>query len=171
MKSTPARRGLARIADQWGLALPPGRGWRWMADEHLMLAAAAALPALFVIAAAFGPAMHAPAGWKAWASFVLVQPVLEELVFRGIAQGELLQWTGGRKAGPVTQANLWTSLGFTAAHFLVQPPAWALAVAVPSLVFGHLRDRLRSAWPAVVLHGLYNLGFALAAAWARSGPG
>jgi len=171
MKSPPFRRGLARIAGQWGLALPPGRGWRGFADKHLLLAAAAALPVLTVLCAAFGPAMHAPAGWQAWASFVLVQPVLEELVFRGVVQGELLQWTGGRKAGPVTQANLWTSLAFTAVHFLVQPAAWALSVAGPSLVFGHLRDRLRSAWPAVVLHVLYNLGFALAATWARSATG
>lgn len=171
MKSKPLRRGLARITNPWGLALPPDRGWRGFTDTHLVLAAAAALPVLSVLTAAIGPAMHAPAGWQAWASFVLAQPVLEELVFRGIVQGELLQWTGARKAGPVTQANLWTSLAFTVAHFLVQPPAWALAVAIPSLVFGHLRDRLRSAWPAVVLHGLYNLGFALAATWARSATG
>lgn len=171
MKSTPLRRGLARITDQWGLALPPDRGWRVFIDTHLALAAAAALPVLSVLFTVVGPAMHAPAGWQAWASFVLAQPVLEELVFRGIVQGELLQWTGGRQAGPVTQANLWTSLAFTVAHLLVQPPAWALAVAVPSLVFGHLRDRLRSIWPAVVLHGGYNLGFALVATWVRSSSG
>lgn len=112
--------------------------------------------------------MHQPVGAAAWLSFVLLQPVLEELVFRGVLQGELLQWTRGRRSGPFTRANLWTSAAFAAAHFLVQPPAWALATFVPSLVFGHLRDRLRSAWPAVLLHGFYNLGFALAAAWAHA---
>lgn len=161
-----ARRALARIADQWGLAAP-ACGRLGLADAHVLFAACAAFPVLLSLALWFAPAMRQPAGAAAWFSFVLLQPLLEELVFRGVLQGELLQWTRGRRSGPFTRANWWTSAAFAAAHLLVQPPAWALATLVPSLVFGHLRDRLRSAWPAVLLHGFYNLGFALAAAWAH----
>ena len=168
MDPTPARRALARIADQWGLAAPL-RGWRGWVDAHVLLAAFAALPVLWGVAFFFAPQMRGPAGAGAWISFVLVQPLVEELVFRGAVQGELLQWTQCRRSGPFTRANLWTSALFAAAHLLVQPPAWALAVFAPSLVFGHVRDRLRSVWPAVLLHGFYNLAFALAARWASTG--
>jgi hypothetical protein len=60
-------------------------------------------------------------------------------------------------------ANLVTTAAFVALHFTAQPPAWALAVAVPSLLFGHLRERFGSVLPPVALHSIYNAGFALAA--------
>jgi hypothetical protein len=36
---------------------------------------------------------------------------------------------------------------------------------VPSILFGHLRDRFGSVLPAMMLHAYYNAGFALAAWW------
>ena len=168
MDPTPARRALARIAHQWGLARPAG-GAAALGDAHVLLAALAALPVLWTVASLFAAQMRAPVGASAWLSFVVVQPLVEELVFRGAVQGELLQWTRGRRSGPFTRANVLASAAFAAAHLLVQPAAWALAVFVPSLVFGHVRDRLRSIWPAVFLHGFFNLAFALAATWARPG--
>lgn len=156
------------LAAQWGWVLPPRPG-AMLVDKHLLLAAAAAVPAWLLLATQFGAAMAAPATLRGWLAFVLLRPLLEELVFRGIVQGELLRWTRGRMAGPLTRANLATTVLFVAAHLLAQPPAWALAVAAPSLVLGHVRDRLRSVWPAVVLHAIYNGGFALAAMWARPG--
>ncbi len=44
-------------------------------------------------------------------------------------------------------------------HVGTQPLGWALAVAIPSLVFGHLRERFGSVWPAVIVHIVYNAGF------------
>lgn len=90
--------------------------------------------------------------------FVLVQPVVEELVFRGMLQGWLRtklhwQWHG------ITAANLVTSVAFAAAHLLYQPPSWALAVFIPSIVFGYFRDRHESTLPSVLLHAWYNAGF------------
>ena len=35
----------------------------------------------------------------------------------------------------------------------------AASVVVPSLVFGHLRDRTGSTVPAILVHGWYNLGY------------
>jgi uncharacterized protein len=119
--------------------------------------------------------MHAPAGWAAWASFVLLQPLLEEIVFRGILQGQALRLTmlngQPRRLGPVTLANVLVTIAFVALHLRAQALAWALAVAVPSLIFGHLRERFASVWPAVGLHAFYNLGFALTAWLVRSWPG
>jgi hypothetical protein len=40
-------------------------------------------------------------------------------------------------------------------------------VAGPSLLLGHVRERLDSVWPAVLLHGWFNLGFSLAGCLAQ----
>ena len=98
-------------------------------------------------------------------SLAVVQPVVEELVFRGALQGRLLERGWTRRIGPVSHANLGTTVAFVALHFLAQPPAWAIAVAAPSLVFGHVRERFGSVLPAIVLHSIYNAGFAVTAWW------
>ena len=98
----------------------------------------------------------------ALASAALWQPLVEELLFRGAVQGELLRHPWGRRAAAsISMANLATSAAFAAAHLASHPPLWAAAVVVPSLVFGWLRERLGSVWPAVALHILYNLGYFL----------
>jgi membrane protease YdiL (CAAX protease family) len=57
------------------------------------------------------------------------------------------------------------TVAFVLLHLRAQPLAWALAVAAPSLVFGHLRERFGSVWPAVLVHAVYNAGFGLTAWW------
>ena len=49
-----------------------------------MLALLAAVPVWLALALWVGPTMRHPAGVLAWVSFIVIQPVLEELVFRGI---------------------------------------------------------------------------------------
>ena len=126
--------------------------------------------ALALWAAAY---MRYPAGVWAWASLLLVQPVLEELVFRGILQGQALRLTAlhgePRRLGPLTLANVLVTLGFVALHLYAQPLLWALAVAGPSLVLGHLSERYASVWPAMLVHAIYNAGFALTA-WLVATP-
>jgi hypothetical protein len=101
-----------------------------------------------------------------WLAFVLLWPLIEELLFRGLLQGQVLRLSqhGGqpRRIGPITWANATSTLAFVALHLSAQPLVWALAVALPSLVFGHLRERFASVWPAVGLHMVYNAGFAVA---------
>ena len=98
-------------------------------------------------------------------SFVLWQPLLEELLFRGVIQGRLLQsgW-GARRRGALSIANTLTSLAFALLHLVHQPPIWAASIFVPSLAFGLIRERHASLYPALALHGLYNLFFLLARA-------
>lgn len=98
--------------------------------------------------------------WPMLLMVIVVRPVIEELVFRGLLQGWLRermrwQWHG------FTAANVLTSIAFVAAHLVYQPLAWALAVFIPSLVFGYFRDRHDSVLPSVILHVWYNAGFFL----------
>jgi membrane protease YdiL (CAAX protease family) len=93
-------------------------------------------------------------------SLVIWQPLVEELLFRGVIQGVLL----GTKAGKASRwgisvANLTTSTLFVLVHLVNQPAAWALGVFVPSLLFGLFRDRTGSVWPPLAMHMLFNGAF------------
>ncbi len=154
-----------RDALAWRAPVSPAE--RLSRDPHLVLAVLAAVPVWLALGLWGAHAVRAPAGWGALLSFTLLMPLLEELVFRGLLQGQLLRATAlngqPRRAGPVTWANGLCTLAFVALHLTTQPLFWALAIAVPSLVFGHLRERFDSVWPAVGMHALYNAGFALTA--------
>ncbi len=140
-------------------------------DPHLIAALLAAVPVWAALGLWTGPWLRAPNGLWAWCSLLLVMPLLEEWVFRGLLQGQLLRVTAvhgqPRRLGPISWANGLTTLAFVALHLPTQPLLWALAVAAPSLVLGHLRERLGSVWPAVGVHMAYNAGFALVAVLAQ----
>jgi uncharacterized protein len=144
----------------------PGPAWfQWLGDSHFVFAALAAAPAWVALAYLAGERMRADMAIAALVSLVVVQPVIEELVFRGALQGYLLERGFARRIGPVSLANLGTTAAFVALHFATQPAAWAIAVTAPSLVFGHLRERFGSVLPAIAMHSLYNAGFAATAWW------
>lgn len=94
-------------------------------------------------------------------------PVMEEIVFRGGLQAWLASRTWGHaRLGPCSLANFFTSLVFTAFHFISHPPLLAAMVFFPSLVFGFFRDlTCRDATHGlavpIVLHCWYNLIFFL----------
>lgn len=161
----PERRSL--FARESGLDWPQPSLRAWPPDAHLALALLAAVPVWLALAVWAGPHMRVPLGLWAWLSLVAVQPLLEELVFRGLLQGQalaLLSRDGQpRRLGPLTLANLLVTGAFVLLHLRAQPLAWALAVAGPSLVLGHLRERFASVWPAVGVHAFYNAGFGLTA--------
>jgi membrane protease YdiL (CAAX protease family) len=93
---------------------------------------------------------------------VLVYPVLEEIAFRGAAQGLLWKTRlAAVAAGPLSGPNLLTSAAFTGLHLLLRPGWFALGVIVPSLIFGYFRDRYRGIVPPILLHVFYNAGFFL----------
>lgn len=158
-----------RDALAWRAPASPAR--RFWCDPHLALAMLAAVPVWLALGLWGSHAVRAPAGWGSLLSFTLLMPLLEELVFRGLLQGQLLRVTAlhgqPRRVGPVTWANGLCTLTFVVLHLPTQPLPWALAVAVPSLVFGHLRERFDSVWPAVGMHALYNTGFAVAVLLSR----
>jgi membrane protease YdiL (CAAX protease family) len=72
---------------------------------------------------------------------VLLYPVVEEIIFRGLIQELVRDYISRHSLGPVTIANLLTSLLFTGLHFIYHAPLWAALVFFPSLVFGFFKDR------------------------------
>lgn len=90
----------------------------------------------------------------------LVYPLVEELLFRGLLQGWLRERAVLRRQRfGLSGANLLTSAMFTGLHFFAHPPLAAAAVLLPSLIFGHFRDRHGSLCAPVVLHVYYNIGY------------
>lgn len=94
---------------------------------------------------------------------VLVRPVLEEVVFRGLVQGNLLHISWGRRQWMgFTVANAVTSLLFSLVHVFYHPILMASLVFVPSMIFGYFRDRYKGRLlPSMILHAYYNGGFLL----------
>ena len=98
--------------------------------------------------------------WKKLAWLVLLYPVIEEWLFRGLLQRQLFKTRYGHPAVfGFSAANGITSILFAVAHLLGQPPEWAALVIAPSLIFGWFRDRYDSILPGAVLHSSYNLGY------------
>lgn len=89
----------------------------------------------------------------------LVYPVLEEIVFRGLVQEQMQRLLRGRMLGPLSGANITTSVVFTALHFLYHAPAWAAAVLIPSLLFGYFKDKSGHLAIPIALHVFYNSGY------------
>lgn len=138
-----AARAIARtspFADPWFLfALVAPATWAW-----LSLGA----PDLQRLAA------HAAAALQ----FVVLFPLLEEIVFRGGLQPTLAQHLA-RRWGPLSAANVTTSAVFATLHLIAHPPLWAAAVFLPSLLFGVFRERAGSLGSPIALHVAYNLGY------------
>lgn len=173
MPYLPDRSSQPTLAQDCGLQRPGPGWWTWLRDPHARLALLAAVPVWLVLLFWGKAPLRHPVGVLAWASFLVLQPVLEELVFRGIWQGQALRLSTRHgqplRLGAVTLANMLVTLGFVALHLRAQPLAWALAVAGPSLVLGHLRERFGSVWPTMLVHALYNAGFGITALLVSSG--
>ena len=125
----------------------------------MFLAAAAALPAVALLAALTSATWspHWP-GWSLLLLGVIVSPVLEEVVFRaGIQDGVAARWAG--RFGVFTFANVATALVFCLMHLWRHPPAWALATLVPALVLGLAYERQRRLIAPIGLHAIYNLAY------------
>lgn len=132
-------------------------------DREFWLVALAGIGVLIVGGLTIGTGKPVVTGWLAVVSFTLWQPFLEEVLFRGVLQGQLRRFRVGvlEKAG-VSLANVLVSLGFVLFHLMHHSPLWALAVFVPSLTFGYFRDRHGSILPGLGLHILFNTGYLLA---------
>ncbi|MGH7234715.1 MAG: lysostaphin resistance A-like protein, partial [Candidatus Saccharimonadales bacterium] len=88
-------------------------------------------------------------------SLVILPPIAEELLFRG------LLFEGLKKSIPVVYAGLLTSLIFAAAHLPEGGGGnlfWigALDVFILSLVLVYLKQKTKSLWPGIFLHAIKN---------------
>ena len=93
-------------------------------------------------------------------SLVLLYPCIEEIIFRGFIQPFLAKRLHQRWS-IFSLANVLTSLLFVLAHFINHPPVWALAVLIPSLIFGYIQERTNNLAAPITLHCTYNAGFFL----------
>ncbi len=95
--------------------------------------------------------------WYLLISILIWQPLIEELLFRGIIQGQFAKYKWGQ---PVilkfTVANIATSVLFAGMHMLHSSPMWSLMIFLPSLLYGYFRDEFKSVYPSMVLHSSYN---------------
>jgi membrane protease YdiL (CAAX protease family) len=92
-------------------------------------------------------------------SLVLLYPIVEEIAFRGLVQELLRDYVSRRSLGPLTIANLLTSVLFAGLHFIYHAPLWAALVFFPSLVFGFFKDRTNHLLAPIILHVFYNAGY------------
>jgi membrane protease YdiL (CAAX protease family) len=108
-----------------------------------------------------GFSLKLPAGFALLAlSQVLVVALPEEVFFRGYLMSRLEErWPSRHRflGASVGLPLLVSSLLFGLGHFLVDFQPARLAVMVPALVFGWMRQRTGSLAPAAVFHALCNL--------------
>lgn len=152
----PSRNGLS--ARPPGAAVPLRRA---LTDRWFLAALLAAVPAVLLMPAAGIAPPALPADPSARAIFalqvVLVFPLLEEAVFRGLIQATLLELGSVRRLMPgISVANVAASLLFALAHVLLQGIPEAALVIVPSLVLGAVFERHRGLATPVILHAAYN---------------
>jgi len=135
----------------FGLKLPSANSW---------LTASAATVVAF---SAYSAGVLAFADWPpiaaidaAFWSFLLGQTLLvalpEEFFFRGFLQGQFVQRAPSRPILAVVLA----ALAFALTHVIIHESIGLLRVFFPGILFGWLRYRTKSIWPAVLAHGLAN---------------
>lgn len=90
-------------------------------------------------------------------NIIFLYPLVEELLFRGVIQTELLRRPVlARRHFGISRANLITSILFICLHLVHQAPLWAISVLLPSLVMGHFRERYGNLLAPILLHILFN---------------
>lgn len=102
-------------------------------------------------------------GFPGPAFFVLFAPIVEELVFRGFALGQLVRHTSNARA--IALSSLLFGFYHLRNAFWLEPAVLASQMAHAGLVLGpllaYLTLRFRTVWPAVLLHYANNLAFYL----------
>jgi len=90
-------------------------------------------------------------------SLIIWQPLVEEVLFRGIIQGQFARRDWGKRSWlGISGANVAASVLFAAIHLINSSPLFALSVIAPSLVFGYFRDYCNSVYPSIIIHSAYN---------------
>ena len=93
------------------------------------------------------------------AAILLIFPVLEEIVFRGLIQDYLSNITTDWDSFlGITWANWLTTLLFCVTHLVTRSLLVASLVIVPSLLLGALRDRGFSIKALAAIHVYWNGG-------------
>ncbi len=101
-----------------------------------------------------------PAFWELILAELLVVSLPEEVFFRGYVQGSLNElWKGRRRILGVDLGWAWVVQAalFGLGHFFVDFNPLRLAVAIPALAFGYLREATGSIAAPVIFHASCNI--------------
>ena len=145
---------LVYIARESGLNPAPGL----LRDRHFWLALVAGVVTVWALRERLPVfAADVELGWPLLLSLVVWQPLVEEVLFRGVVQGQLVatRW-GARNYFGISIANIVSSIAFAAIHLVNSTAMLALSMLVPSLLYGYFRDRFSSCIPSITLHCAYN---------------
>jgi membrane protease YdiL (CAAX protease family) len=158
------RQSVAKAVTELGLATNPLVGYGF--------ALAASLPMLVGPAHGFVPTLHA----SAVAGTVLLAPITEEILFRGLLFRQLYH----RAGRPLLRAMLVSALAFACAHLTpadfrgmgpLTPLAGQVAMTtIVGLVLAWLVYRWDSVWPAIGMHACLNLSWELYGSGLANGP-
>lgn len=132
-------------------------------SDPLIIAALVAAPGFWFSLYFISPPI-ADRGWLLAAplwylKLALLYPVLEELVFRGLVQSEIFRFLKKLTLGPISLANISASAVFCGFHLLSHGVVWAALVFIPSLLFGHLKEKYHSLKQPILLHVYFNAGY------------
>lgn len=158
LETTVTRVDFYQILGRLRLCWPPK-----LYESRAFLLCVVAAPLVWTIMAWAVP-VHSMSLAQIWSlgfvSVVVWYPFWEELLFRGLLQGELIErgWIRPWVCG-LSGANISVSLLFTVFHLWSHSPIWSVLVFFPSLVFGYLRDRFDSTVPSILMHMWYNGGY------------
>lgn len=136
-------------------------------DKIFWAALVAALPfwgLLYWLHAPQDPLAHLISNIGRFVLAAAVSPAIEEVLFRGALQEYLAKQIDFRIRGPVSPANLVTSMLFAILHGIIWANLWALLVFFPSLVYGYFKDKTGALGAPIALHAFYNAGFFLVTA-------
>ncbi|WP_168215629.1 JDVT-CTERM system glutamic-type intramembrane protease MrtJ [Marinobacter confluentis] len=128
-------------------------------DWQFQAVMGAAIPVGFLWVAWIRPdAAALGAGVTTLLAFVVVFPLLEEFVFRGMIQRWLLNKSiGKRRYGPITLANLVTTVLFAIAHLPRGGLLLGSGVIVPSVCLGYFFERHQRLVSPIMMHMAFNL--------------
>lgn len=93
---------------------------------------------------------------KVFINFIVLSPVIEEILFRGIIHNELSKKFTSY-ISIISLPNIIASICFSMIHLLGNSAMHSLMVFIPSLVFGIIYERYQSVFPVILLHSFYNL--------------
>ena len=127
-------------------------------NYRFVLAILAGILAVWVIHGSVQPyPSHVEFNWLQLLSLIVWQPLLEEVLFRGIIQGQFAKHEWGKRSWlNISSANAATSILFVAMHMVNTLPLYALTIFAPSLVLGYFRDYCDSIYPCIVIHSGFN---------------
>jgi membrane protease YdiL (CAAX protease family) len=87
-------------------------------------------------------------------SAIIVAPIAEEFVYRGLLQSALLNWVGKEKRWLVIFG---TAIIFGGIHAGVAPWQAVIGLTVFGVILGWLYEKTGNLWPSILVHMMFNI--------------